>query len=77
MSEHLKDKSPVVHIEITEAGVTRVLVYSDDADGQAAAHVLLARVQREIFQLDKALKATTETVVEPDDEIKHGHQKIQ
>lgn len=72
-----KDKGPVIHIEITEAGVTRVLVYSDDAGGQAAAHMLLARIQREILQLDKALKATTETIVEPDAEVRHGHQKIQ
>lgn len=70
-------EDPVIHIELTEGGITRVLVYSDDADGQAAAHLILARVQREIFQLDRALKATAEIAVKPDGEVRHGHQKIQ
>lgn len=67
MTEHQDDKEPVIHIEITASGIKRVLIFSETAAGQAAAHVILARIQPEILRLDAALSSTAEVVVEPGD----------
>jgi len=50
---------PEISVEITDAGIRRVTIYADDADQQARAHRLLARIASQMVQLDRALKGET------------------
>lgn len=45
-----------IHIEISEQGIGRTIIGSDDAVDLATAHRLLARVAPELRALDRALK---------------------
>jgi hypothetical protein len=45
-----------VRLELSEAGIQRIVIGADSATEQAAAHKLLARVAPELRQLDDALK---------------------
>lgn len=45
-----------IRIEISEAGLGRTFIGTDDAADLAAAHRLLARVAPELRALDKALR---------------------
>jgi hypothetical protein len=46
-----------ISVEITDTGVRRVTIYADDADEQARAHRLLARIALQMVELDHALKS--------------------
>lgn len=48
-----------ISIEITSAGVKRVLITTnpEDVDGQLVAHLLLAKITPQLALLDAALKA--------------------
>ena len=43
-------------VEITDAGIKRVVICADNANEQARAHRLLARIALQMVQLDRALK---------------------
>lgn len=49
-----------ISIEVSEAGVERVVVGCDTAAEQRNAHLLLARVAPQLRQLDTALRADEE-----------------
>jgi hypothetical protein len=53
---------PEISVEIDGQGVRRVVIYADDAEQQAQAHMLLARVSPQMVQLDRALKAPSSGV---------------
>lgn len=59
-TENIKaaDAAAEISIEISSAGVRRVLITTDpgDADGQTQAHLLLARVTPQLLLLDEALR---------------------
>lgn len=46
-----------ISVEITDAGIKRVVIFADNADQQARAHRLLAGIAAQMCQLDRALKA--------------------
>jgi hypothetical protein len=45
-----------IRLELSEAGIQRIVIGADSDTEQAAAHTLLARVALELRQLDGALK---------------------
>jgi hypothetical protein len=52
-----KVENSEISIEITEAGVERVVIRADTPEQQASAHRLLALVSLQMMQLDRALKS--------------------
>ena len=46
-----------ISVEITDAGIKRVVIYADNPAEQSRAHILLARIASEMVRLDQALKA--------------------
>jgi len=54
-----KSQTPIrseISVEITDAGIKRVVIFADDPGQQARAHRLLARIATQMVQLDRALK---------------------
>lgn len=52
-----KVENAEISVEITDAGVKRVVIYADTPEQQASAHRLLALVSLQMVQLDRALKS--------------------
>lgn len=48
-----------ISVEISEAGIGRTIIGSNDAKDLAAAHLLLARVAPQLRALDEALREPT------------------
>jgi hypothetical protein len=54
-----KSQNPIsseISVEITDAGIKRVVIYADTPAEQSRAHMLLARIASEMVGLDRALK---------------------